>query len=496
VYSVSCLVNSSATIAARLDALPATGSIWRLVVLLSIGGAFEFYDLILTGYASPGLVRSGIFHTGRSGLFGTTDQAAFASATFLGLFFGTLLLGFAADRFGRRSIFTFSLLWYALATSIMAAQRTALGVDLWRFIAGIGIGVELVTIDSYISELVPKRVRGKAFAVNQAVQFCAVPFVAFLAWKLIPRDPLGMAGWRWLVLIPAVGALVVWWIRLRVPESPRWLAEHGRMEEADRIIAHLERRVVADLERARGNPKSEIQKSIVAEPSSVNLPELPGDPLPSGCRPTTEDRRLPYDRRLSQIFRPPYRSRTVMLVVLNFFQSIGYYGFNNWVPTLIASRGVSLLHSLQYSFIIAIAFPISPLLFLFFCDRLERKWQIVIAAVSTAAIGLAFAQQSHAAPLITFGLLLTLSNNLLSYSYHTYQAELFPTRMRARAVGFVYSFSRISTVFSSFAIGFLLERFGSAAVFAFIAGAMVIVVLAVAPFGPRTRNLALEEISR
>lgn len=185
-----------------------------------------------------------------------------------------------------------------------------------------------------------------------------------------------------------------------------------------------------------------------------------------------------------------------MLIVLNFFQSIGYYGFNNWVPTLIASRGISLVHSLQYSFIIAIAFPISPLLFLFFSDRLERKWQIVIAAAGTAAIGLVFAQQSRASLLITFGLLLTLSNNLLSYSYHTYQAELFPTRLRARAVGFVYSFSRISTVLSSFAIGFLLERFGSAAVFAFIAGAMGIVVLAVAPFGPRTSNLALEEISR
>jgi putative MFS transporter len=185
-----------------------------------------------------------------------------------------------------------------------------------------------------------------------------------------------------------------------------------------------------------------------------------------------------------------------MLIVLNFFQSIGYYGFNNWVPTLIASRGVSLIHSLQYSFVIAIAFPISPLLFLLFSDRMERKWQIVIAAVSTAAIGLGFAQQSRAALLITFGLLLTLANNLLSYSYHTYQAELFPTRMRARAVGFVYSFSRISTVLSSFAIGFLLERFGAGAVFAFIAGAMLIVVLAVAPFGPPTRARALEEIAQ
>lgn len=469
-------------LAARLDRLPATRTIWRLVVLLSIGGAFEFYDLILTGYATPGLVRSGIFHTGTRGLFGLTDQATFASATFLGLFLGTLTLGFAADRFGRRSIFTFSLLWYALATSIMAAQRTAIAVDTWRFIAGIGIGVELVTIDSYISELVPKTIRGKAFALNQAVQFCAVPVVAFLAWKLVPRDPLGMAGWRWLVLIPALGALVVWWIRRRVPESPRWLAEHGRGEEAERVVAHLERRVAEDL--AQSNSKVKNQTSKV--------------PPISHFRPSavSQFHARSHVARLSEIFSPPYRSRTTMLIVLNFFQSIGYYGFNNWVPTLIASRGISLVQSLQYSFAIAIAFPISPLLFLLFSDRLERKWQIVIAASSTAVIGIVFAQQSSAALLITCGLLLTLSNNLLSYSYHTYQAELFPTRLRARAVGFVYSFSRISTVLSSFAIGFLLERVGSAAVFAFVAGAMMIVVLAVAPFGPRTSNLALEQISQ
>ncbi|MBV8205327.1 MAG: MFS transporter [Acidobacteria bacterium] len=464
------------TVLHRLERLPATRSIWRLVVLLSIGGAFEFYDLILTGYASPGLIRSGIFHKGPGGIFGMTDQGTFAAITFLGLFLGTLLLGFAADRFGRRAIFTFSLLWYAVATAIMAAQHSAAAVDLWRFIAGVGIGVELVTIDSYISELVPASVRGRAFALNQAVQFCAVPVVAFLAWKLVPRDPLGIAGWRWLVLIPALGAAVVWWIRRRVPESPRWLVEHGRSAEAERIVSRLEQQVERDLQR-RG----------------ASLP-----PAPDILRPATGDPCPPAARLgvFAEIFGPAYRGRTVMLVALNFFQSIGYYGFNNWVPALIASRGIGLVQSLHYSFVIAIAFPLSPLLFLLFSDRIERKWQIVIAAAAVSGTGLAFAAQSQPALLILFGLLLTISTNLLSYSYHAYQAELFPTRIRARAVGFVYSFSRISTVLSSFAIAFLLERAGAGAVFAFIAGAMLMVVVAVAPFGPRTRNQPLEAISR
>jgi putative MFS transporter len=92
--------------------------------------------------------------------------------------------------------------------------------------------------------------------------------------------------------------------------------------------------------------------------------------------------------------------------------------------------------------------------------------------------------------------LLSMSNVLLSYSYHAYQSELYPTRMRARATGFVYSFSRLSTVFTSFMIAFFLQRFGTVGVFSFIALAMVMVVLSVGFLGPRTRGLVLEEIAQ
>jgi len=98
--------------------------------------------------------------------------------------------------------------------------------------------------------------------------------------------------------------------------------------------------------------------------------------------------------------------------------------------------------------------------------------------------------------MVILGSLITTTNNLLSYAYHAYQAELFPTRIRARAVGFVYSFSRVSTVFTSFMIAFFLQNFGTSGVFAFIAFAMVVVMISIGVFGPRTNNLALEEISQ
>ena len=151
--------------------------------------------------------------------------------------------------------------------------------------------------------------------------------------------------------------------------------------------------------------------------------------------------------------------------------------------------------SLLYSFIIAIANPFGPMLAILFADRCERKWQLVGSAICIGVFGMIFSQQSAMVPLIILGVLITLSNNILSYSFHGYQTELFPTRIRARAVGFTYSFSRISTVFASFIIAFFLKRAGPAGVFGLIAFAMLMVVLSIGIFGPRTRDLELEEIS-
>ena len=410
---------------------------WSRVALISLGGFFEFYDLFFTGYIAPVLVRSGILTPTTPGLFGTTGIAGFVAAMFAGLFVGTALVSFVADRFGRRVIFTYSLLWYTVASLIMAFQHEVFGLDLWRFISGIGVGVELVTIDTYLSELVPANLRGRAFAINQAIQFCAVPVVALLAWLLVPRAPLGLDGWRWVVLLGAAGAILVWWIRLRVPESPRWLAEH-----------------------ARGKENVATQGSFAA------------------------------------MWRPPYRTRSIMLVIFNLFQTVGFYGFSNWVPTLLIKRGIAITSSLEYTFIIAIAAPFGPFLAAAIADQLERKWQIVASAAVIAVSGILFGQMTAAALLIFFGVLLTLANNILSFSCHAYQAELYPTRIRALAVGFVYSFSRISVVFSSFVIGFFLDRFGVAGVFALIAGSMLMVMLAIGLLGPRTNNLALETISQ
>jgi MFS transporter, putative metabolite:H+ symporter len=456
---------TAGSINARLDRLPATRYIWTLVMLLSLGGWFEFYDLFFTAYVGPGLVKSGILAETTSSFFGFSGLGAFVAATFAGLFIGTFAFGSLADRYGRRPVFTFSLLWYSIATVILAFQTSAGGLNLWRLIGGIGIGIELVTIDAYVAELVPAHMRGRAFAFNQLVQYSVVPVVALLAYLLVPSAPFGLDGWRWVILIGAAGAVFVWFIRLAVPESPRWLAQRGRLESADRITARIEARVASEL----GAP-------------------LP--PPPPAVEPVKAER-----AGFAEIWRPEYRSRTIMMMVFNFFQTIGYYGFASWIPTLLVARGITITHSLLYSFIIAIANPIAPLLAMPIADLIERKWVIVFGATGIAAFGLAFSQVNDPVLLIACGVGITLSSNIMSFGFHAYQPELFPTRVRAMAIGFVYSLSRVGAMLSGFLIAFSLREFGTTGVFTLITGCMAMVVISIGGFGPRTRGLQLEAIS-
>lgn len=461
---------SAGELAARLDRLPMTRHIWVLVTLISLGGAFEFYDLFLTAYIAPGLVKAGYFTPASLGPFsllapyGVAGVGTFVFAMFAGLFVGAIFLGHFADRYGRRTVFTFSLIWYSVTTAIMAFQTSGFAVDLWRFIAGVGIGIELVTIDTYVSELVPASHRGRAYAYNQFLQFLAVPLVAFLAWLLVPQTPLGLDGWRWVVMIGSAGAIFIWFIRLSLPESPRWLARHGRLADAERVVSNIENRVMME--------------------SGARLPP-PGPP----------QREEAGEGTFAEIWQPPSDRRAILLSVFNFFQTFGYYGFAAWVPTLLIAKGINITTSLEYAFIIAVANPVGPLLGTLIADRIERKWQICLGAVGIGVFGMLFANSEAPAALILLGVLVTLCNNLMSFSFHSYQSELFPTRIRSRAIGFVYSWSRLSAALSGLVVAFLLNLGGVNAVFAFIAFAMAVVVATIGGFGPRTRGLALEAIA-
>lgn len=448
----------SLSVAKRLERLKIGRFHRRFVALVSLGGWFDLYDLFMVAYLGAALQES---H------FLTLHQfSLLVAAGFLGMFLGTVFFGLASDRIGRRSAFVVMLLIYSAFTLAGALAPNAEWLILTRFLAGVGIGAEIVVIDTYVTELVPSGVRGRFVAITQVVGFTSVPAAALLSRVLIPTHFL-MDGWRWVMVIGSAGGLLAWYFRLRLPESPRWLAERGRGEEAERILAELQ-------------AESDVQEE----------------------EPTAEDRiadsfgppRLSVWMALAELWRPPYGKRTAMLVVFQALQTIGFYGFANWAPTFLLKRGVPLLSSLDYTLLIALVAPLGPLLAAFTSDRLERKWTIAAMALLIGLFGLGFAFWREPALIVLSGALLTLCNNCFSANFHAYQSELYPTRIRATGVGFTYSWSRLSAALTSLLIGALLV-YGVSAVFALLAAAMFMVAVVIAALGPRTNGVLLEELS-
>jgi putative MFS transporter len=446
---------------ARLDRINWSPYLVKLILFLAFGLFFEYYDIFITGYIAPSLLKSNVFDSNTHGFMGLNDIALFASCMFLGMWCGTLLLGYLSDKYGRRNIFTWSLIWYSLCTFIMAFQTTKLGFNIWRFLASIGLGIEMVTVTSYISELVPSKYRGRASAIAMAIAFMAVPLVALLSWLLSSHTYYGVDGFRIVIIIGSFGAVFVWFLRRGLPESPRWLYTHGKKEQAISIIELLERKTNTVY------LKDKDYLSIL--PERINT--------------------------YSNIFKPPLIKSTIVLIIFHVLQTIGYYGFATWAPLILLSKGITVTKTLQYSFIIAIANPIAPILYSLFADRIQRKMQMVIVPLLVALFGILFAFQSNSIWIIIVGVCLTLSINILSCAFLVYQAELYPTKIRSTAVGFVYSWSRFSAIFSSFIFAFIIHYYNTIILFTFIAVCMLIISIIVLFYGKNTNNTQLEKIN-
>ncbi|TVT55218.1 MFS transporter [Amycolatopsis rhizosphaerae] len=449
------MTTAQPTTAARLDRLPVTRLHRYLIAVVGVATFFDLYDVFLASSVSTVLSKE-------FGVSGGELKSLLASA-FLGAFVGAVGLGRLADRIGRRRAFLFTLSLYS-AFTLLGAFSTNVGMlVVCRFIAGIGLGAELPLADAYLADLLPARIRGRATAWAYTLGFCGVPAAGFLARGLLGHAPLGVAGWRWLFVVGALGAVLVWLLRTGLPESPRWLISQGRHEEAEKVLQRLE--------RSAKKPLSETPD-----------PELRDQPEPA-------------PQRFSALFRPPWRRRSLMLTVLQILQVFGYYGFGSLVPIILATKGFDLSHSLTFSALTFLGYPIGSALSIPMMERVQRKWLIVGSALGMAVFGLAFGYSTSGTAIAILGFCYTAISNIFSNAYHTYQAELFPTSLRGTAAGSAYSLSRLSTAAMPYLLLPVLQELGAGALFSVVAGAMVVLIVNVALFGPRTTGRSVEEIA-
>lgn len=184
-----------------------------------------------------------------------------------------------------------------------------------------------------------------------------------------------------------------------------------------------------------------------------------------------------------------------MLFVFHVFQTVGYYGFGTLVPTVLASKGYSIVTSLTFTSLTFIGYPVGSALSLPIIDRVDRRWLIAVSAFLMSVFGLGLGFASTASVIVTMGFLYTVASNLFSNGLHVFQVEIFPTSVRASASGAAYGLSRLSSGAMPFVLLPVLARWGAGAMFAVIAGALWIVILDVALLAPPTTGRSLEAVS-
>jgi putative MFS transporter len=269
-----------------------------------------------------------------------------------------------------------------------------------------------------------------------------------------------MASWGWrLVFVWGALGLLFPLFANRLEESPRWYENQGLLAEADDVLTRIEARARAEF----------------------------GD-LPPAPETTPE---TPIRGGYADLLAPAYRSRTLMLVSAWVCQTLGFYGFMAWVPTLLVAHGFSLVNSLAWSSTISIGAVPGALIAALISDRWERKWSITTVALVIAFCGLMYGTTFKTATIIIFGFLVAMFLQTFAPLLYAYTPECYPTRIRNSGAGMAYGVGRLSNAFGPLIVAFLFNHYGYNSVFSYIAAMWLLVAVIIGGFGPLTKGRTL-----
>src|SRR5690348_14146531 len=440
---MSALANSGA----RLDRLPISAWHYRIFWLIGAGMFFDGYDLYIAGPVLGTTVKTGFSTLAQNGWF--------LSLTFIGMTLGSLAAGFLGDRFGRRFTYQFNLMIFGLASLAAALAPDINWLNGLRFVMGFGLGAEIVVGYGTMTEFVPPQTRGKWMAFMAFVVVSGLPVTAVLARLIIPSF-----GWRPLFVVAGIGALIVWYLRKNLPESPRWLEANGRTEEAEALLQTIEREVSGG----------------AALPPPVLVPPIPALGLSSLVTPSLLPRMV---------------VGSVVLITINAL----IFGFVVWLPTFFVKQGLSIAQSLTYTLVIVSASLIGCAIGAFCADWLGRRVTIIGGSVWTIAFGAVYPFVKDPTTVLVVGFMLFLGIYVLtSLLYGVYTSEIFPTEVRLRANGICNMFGRGATILTPLIVVALFTNFGLAGVLGFMIGLLVLQIIVVAGWGVEPARRGLEEL--
>ena len=438
----------------RMERLPLSKVHYKFLLLVMGGEWVETLMLLGNGVIAAVLAKV---------LFSSLTVAitAITTAFFLGETVGSIFFGRFADLKGRKTAFLINLLLFGLGTIIAGFMSNFYVISALMFIAGIGVGGEFPLVDTYTSEMMPGKMRGRGVALVYTLAVTSAPVIALVTY--LSSHPLNYYSWRIPLWFMGAAALIVWALRTKLDESPRWLEIKGRLEEAEAIVRKWEEAV-------------KREGKHLPEPEDVEVTETHSSFL--------------------ELFSKGLRERTIMMIIFQFFQSGIFYGFVVLAPEFLVDKGISLVNSLLFTMIIYTGFIVGSVFNYFIIDKVDRKYGIIGSAISAGVLGTAFALSPNVILTVILGFLVAFTLWNFSNFFHTYQAEIFPTRVRSTGAGLVYSISRFSTSILVLMItAFFLPR-GLLATFGIIWVFIAIVSLDIGLLGPRTTGKKLEDISK
>lgn len=440
-------------ISQRLDRLPTTRTLWKVLFLTGIGWLFDAMD--------QGMVAGVMATIGKEWHLLPTQLGLIGSVGAIGMAIGAAVAGMAADKWGRRAIILFTLVMYGVFSGI-SGLATSFGMLLiFRFLTGLGLGGELPVASTLVSEFSPVKNRGRMVVLLESFWAWGWILASLVAVLLIP-----LYGWRVAFFVGAVPALYSAYLRKAVPESPRFLEQKGRLKEADDIVAKMER-------EAGLAPLKDVDRSISQEKTNkIGLFEL---------------------------WSQAYRRRTIVLWILWLGINFGYYGFVLWIPTLMVGKGFVLIKSLEFTLIMSLAQLPGYYSAAYLIEKIGRKAVLVIYLAGTAVAAYLFGQSASPTEILIFGSLLYFFSLGAWGGVYAYTPEMYPTRARASGSGWASAIGRLGMIAAPYAVGLIYQTFGKVTgytyVFGMLTGVFAIVALVVLVFGIETKGKSLDEIS-
>lgn len=441
-------------IVARLDRMPVRGFHIMVLVVASLSLLFDTLDSVMTGFVLAAMREEWGFDVVWIGYISAIGTS--------GYWLGALCSGFIADRFGRARVIMYTLIAFSVFSASRGFAEDLVLFGILNFLTWLFVGMESSIVPVYLSELWPARYRARLsgwMMMFFALGLAAAPLWAFL---IIPN-----LGWEWAFFLTAPFAVIVGLMRARLPESPRWLQAQGRSKSAEASISEIERRVY------KGDFPS---RDHVAESENAKFD-------------------VPQKMSAKVLLEKGYRSRTLMLWSAWFAQYGVLYAFLTFVPTLLTLDGIDVVHSLGYSVVIYGAYVPGYIMGGYLADRLDRKWLIVTAFVSTALFGTLFGMSSEPGLIMLFGALTAVSAGCGATGVYTYTPELYPTEIRATAMGIASSWGRVGSIALLLTFGIFAVLQGKLFLFLVADGILITAATIVALLGPKVKNRTLEQTS-